>query len=714
MTLEIDPKGLYVIRLFVALTALGSTIAVADEQPATPDIQFELDRAVQFVSERGVGTWTWEPGPSIDVIRLGATNREASVDYALGGGTAIPGLDYTPKAGTLHFAPSETAQTIPLPILDDTFVDGDKTVQVRLLNPSAGAVLGRQSAADVHILDDDTGIEFEQLNIVASESTSAVTLSVRRYSDDLSPIQLNYVTTDGTATAGQDYVASSGVISFAADEITQQIRIPILEDALLERSEEFSVTLIDPLNRLVLGRQNAATVRILDDDGPVKPDRSFVPATGVSGFLAVQADGKIFAMLSNRVVRLDLGGSIDPGFIPIEATNLYGWAGVYGLAVQSDGKVLVAGGFEEINGVPRHGIARLAADGTLLPAFAVSPALLDSLIGGACILAVQADGRILLGGSLSIPGETESVNLTLARIFADGTPDTGFDARNAMLLYSGWHRAIASLLPQPDGKILVVSGLYPTTRGPFYHLFRLNSDGSLDVGFEAPEDSNDGILPVGLQPDGQLIGLKTFGNKAGLNKSLVRLGSDGSEDENFTWTLEDQGIGGAGSVQAAAVQSDGKILVVGERPSGDGSTWSGLFRLTRNGVRDPDYELELPPDWRVTTILPLSNGGVVLAGDFQFVNGQPHAAIVRIQVNAPAPEFKSISRSPDGRVRLGLATEPGKTYQLQASVDLVTWVVCRTLKGAGEMIHVEDTEAPNAPRRFYRAIEIRRHDPRTR
>jgi len=297
---------------------------------------------------------------------------------------------------------------------------------------------------------------------------------------------------------------------------------------------------------------------------------------------------------------------------------------------------------------------------------------------------------------------------------ADGTLDAGFDARNALLPYSGWHRAIASLLPQPDGKILFVSGIYPTTRGPIFHLFRLNSDGSLDIGFEPPQASNDGILPVGLQPDGGLIALEIFGNNAGVNKSLMRLGGDGSADESFTWALENQRIGGSGSVEAAAVQSDGKILVVGARPLEDGNAWSGLFRLTQNGVRDPDYELELPPDWRVTTILPLSNGGVILAGDFQFVNGQPHAVIVRIQFNAPALEFKSIARSTEGRVRLSLATEPGKTYQLQASVDLVNWVFSRTMNGTGEMIEIEDAEAPHAPRRFYRVVETGRCGERIR
>jgi len=143
--------------------------------------------------------------------------------------------------------------------------------------------------------------------------------------------------------------------------------------------------------------------------------------------------------------------------------------------VQPDGKVLVTGGCEEIDSVPRHGIARLEADGTLDPGFIVAPSLLDSLVGDPSTLALQADGRILLGGSFSVPSDTEGVRYpTLIRLFADGTPDISFDARNAMLPYSGWHRDIATLLPQPDGKVLIVSGIYPTTRGPIFHLFRLN------------------------------------------------------------------------------------------------------------------------------------------------------------------------------------------------------------------------------------------------
>ena len=66
--------------------------------------------------------------------------------------------------------------------------------------------------------------------------------------------------------------------------------------------------------------------------------------------------------------------------------------------------------------------ARLEADGTFDPGFDVSPSLLDSLVGDASTLALQADGRILLGGSFSIPADTEDIKSpTLIRLLADGT-----------------------------------------------------------------------------------------------------------------------------------------------------------------------------------------------------------------------------------------------------------------------------------------------------
>jgi uncharacterized delta-60 repeat protein len=460
-----------------------------------------------------------------------------------------------------------------------------------------------------------------------------------------------------------------------------------------------------PIRFSVVLAQLVVTIAVAGDNCPVKPDGSFVPAAGVSALLAAQPDGRIFARISNSVVRLDLGGSIDPGFIPIHATNLYGWPGIYNLVVRPDGRVLVAGGFKEINRVPRHGIARLQADGTLDLEFNVSPSLLDALVGDPAILAIQADGGILMGGSFSGPADTEGVrSLTLIRLFADGTLDPSFDARTALLPYSGWHRDIASLLPQPDGRILIVSGMYPTTRGPIYHLFRLNSDGSLDNGFEPPQSSNDGILPVGLQSDGKLIAVETLGSRGGMSKSLVRLASDGSADDNFSRALEDQRIG-SGSVEAAVVQPDGNILIAGSRPSAEGKTWHGLFRLNQDGIREADCELELPQDWRVRTMLLVPHSAVFLAGDFQVVDGQTHEGIVRVQLNPPAPTFKGISRTLDGRVRLSLATEPGKTYQVQASVDLVNWVLNRTVNGTGEVIEIEDAAAPYAPRRFYRVVE---------
>src|SRR5437667_12723729 len=95
--MKIDLKTLYLIRFFVVLTQLDGTIAVDGEQPPTPDISFEFDREVKYVSERGGWTFPWELGPSIFVMRQGNTDREPSVDEPLGGGAADTGLAYRPS-----------------------------------------------------------------------------------------------------------------------------------------------------------------------------------------------------------------------------------------------------------------------------------------------------------------------------------------------------------------------------------------------------------------------------------------------------------------------------------------------------------------------------------------------------------------------------------------------------------------------------------------
>lgn len=79
-----------------------------------------------------------------------------TVQYATSDGTATAGSDYTAKSGTLSFGANVTSLSFPVPITEDTIVEGSETVNLTLSNPTGGATLGGQRSAVLTIVDNDT------------------------------------------------------------------------------------------------------------------------------------------------------------------------------------------------------------------------------------------------------------------------------------------------------------------------------------------------------------------------------------------------------------------------------------------------------------------------------------------------------------------------------------------------------------------------------
>jgi len=182
LTLTVTPKvvGTFKVRIRGWATAPGyqnpsrdpSSGGSVDQQSfpvyeitvnvsATPtDSSVQFSSATYSVNEDG-GSKT------ITVTRTGGTNA-FSVNYRTSNGTATAGADYTGLNGVLDFATNETSKTFTVPIINDTLVEGDETLNLTLSNPSGGVTLGSPSTAVLTIVDNDTACTY---SISESEHT---------------------------------------------------------------------------------------------------------------------------------------------------------------------------------------------------------------------------------------------------------------------------------------------------------------------------------------------------------------------------------------------------------------------------------------------------------------------------------------------------------------------------------------------------------------
>ena len=195
------------------------------------------------------------------------SGRTVTVNYATANGTATAGSDYTATAGTLTFPAGVTTQTIAVPVLGDTQNEANETFTLTLSPPVNAFIQFGQGTGT--ILDDDPVPTLSVGNVSVTEGNSGSTNAV--FAVTLTPVSgrtvtVNYATADGTATAGSDYTATSGLLTFPPGVATQTITVPVLGDTLSEGSETFTVTLLLPTNATIQIGQGVGT--IFDSDAP--------------------------------------------------------------------------------------------------------------------------------------------------------------------------------------------------------------------------------------------------------------------------------------------------------------------------------------------------------------------------------------------------------------------------------------------------------------
>jgi len=239
----------------IANVTINATISAAGS--------FTISPATTSVNENGTSV-------TLTVNRTGGSDGAVTVDFTTADGTAGAGSDYTATSGTLSFADSETSKTITVNIADDGNAENDETFTVDLSNPTGGATLGSPNSSTVTILDDDGDVpgtfSIDPVTTSVSEDGGTVTLTVNRAGGNSGAVMVDFATADGSATAGSDYAANSGTLSFADGVSSQTITITINDDNVDEDNETFTVDLSNATGGADIGSNDSSEVTILDDD----------------------------------------------------------------------------------------------------------------------------------------------------------------------------------------------------------------------------------------------------------------------------------------------------------------------------------------------------------------------------------------------------------------------------------------------------------------
>ncbi|MCW9088342.1 MAG: M4 family metallopeptidase [Gammaproteobacteria bacterium] len=204
----------------------------------------------------------------ITVSRGGNSNGAVSIDYAVSGGSATSGDDYTLSTGTLNWADGDSSdKSFSVNILDDGIHEPSETISLTLSNATGGAVIGTGTTT-LTIIDDDEPAElgFTATTAQAGEGDGSVTLSVSRTNNSNGAVSVDYAVNGGTATAGSDYTLSAGTLNWAdGDSVSKSITITLIDDNIDEKDETVILAL-SGANGAIIGDNAMTTLTIVDND----------------------------------------------------------------------------------------------------------------------------------------------------------------------------------------------------------------------------------------------------------------------------------------------------------------------------------------------------------------------------------------------------------------------------------------------------------------
>lgn len=440
-------------------------------------------------------------------------------------------------------------------------------------------------------------------------------------------------------------------------------------------------------------------------------------------------------LITTFIVFLDFNSQSQSGSIDLSFNAGTGPNGEVGcIAVQTNGQVIIGGGFQSVNGNYSPSFARLNQDGSYDNSF--GPVIPNGI---GTIVAVQTDRGILVGGLFT-------------RLRYDGSVDTVFDSN----VKAGFNGVVMGIAIQPDKNILVggnftaiagtnrnaiarlltnglndasfnpgigISNSYVSAIGlqsndkiiiggnfnsvggqPRNYLARLNKNGGLDSSFDAAIEGSGGFVRcLAVTPQDQIIIAGYFNNINGyLRNYVARLNADGTLDTSFK-----DGSGPDSIVSSLILQPDGKVLIGGGFGNVNGTNRFGLARLNIDGSLDLSFDPGTASQNSINCLALAPNESVLVGGDFTLFNGLHVRDIVRLNGDGTTSTNLQLL-TPKFYFGMNISGVISNTYRVEWTTNLNTTSLWNplfdvTLQSNPQLIF--DTNAPSG-NRFYRAIQV--------
>lgn len=256
--------------------------------------------------------------------------------------------------------------------------------------------------------------------------------------------------------------------------------------------------------------------------------------------------------------------------------------------------------------------------------------------------ALQMDGKIIIAGSFTSYNGTACSGI--ARINADGSLDATFNSG------TGANDVVYSIAMQSDGKILLC-GSFTTYNGTARNgIARINADGSLDNTFIPGTGADDAVKAITLQNNGKIFIVGDFTTYNGTSRNhIARINSDGTLDATFN-----PGTGATGQyfseVNSIAMQTDGKVIIGGNFETYNGTSRNNIARINADGTLDASFKPGTGVRGTVHTIAVQRDGKALIGGFFTSYNGTDRYHIARINTNGSLDDTFNTGMSVNGIV----------------------------------------------------------------